>query len=210
MGPVHLGRPALLDRVVFSRKSSSLQIWRQDSPHDYPSLGRCRGRHSFRRTPDRGRASRTHRCPVPSGPVVITNDAHTNYLIPDDTVGNAGTYLQVYYRQDHPFPRTFQFEQVNGRPGIFHWKSARTGNCADARAGEPGGSVYLAACTTNKSQWWILRSTDESPARWVLSPFLNEDVAVTGLFGDDNYAPLRELPNPNSPTTSQMWHFTRQ
>lgn len=76
--------------------------------------------------------------PVPSGPVVITNDAHTNYLVPDDTVGNAGTFLQVYYRQDHPFPRTFQFEQVNGRPGIFHWKSARTGNCADARAGEPG------------------------------------------------------------------------
>ncbi len=148
--------------------------------------------------------------PVPSGPVVITNDAHTNYLVPDDTVGNAGTFLQVYYRHDHPFPRTFQFEQVNGRPGIFHWKSARTGNCADARAGEPGGSVYLAACTTNKSQWWVLRSTDESPARWVLSPFLNEDVAVTGLFGDDNYAPLRELPNPNSPTTSQMWHFTRQ
>ncbi len=148
--------------------------------------------------------------PVPSGPVVITNDAHTNYLVPDDTVGNAGTFLQVYYRQDHPFPRTFQFEQVNGRPGIFHWKSARTGNCADARTGEAGSSVYLAACTTNKSQWWILRSTDENPARWVLSPFLNEDLAVTGLYGDDNYAPLRELPHPDSATTSQMWHFTRQ
>ncbi|CAM5731401.1 Ricin B lectin domain-containing protein OS=Streptomyces microflavus OX=1919 GN=Smic_78450 PE=4 SV=1 [Streptomyces microflavus] len=135
--------------------------------------------------------------PVPSGPVVITNDAHTNYLVPDDTVGNAGTFLQVYYRQDHPFPRTFQFHPVNGRPGVFQWKSARTGNCADARTGEAGASVYLAACTTNKSQWWLLRSTDENPARWVLSPYLNEDLAVTGLYGDDNYAPLRELPHPD-------------
>ncbi|MEV6735267.1 MULTISPECIES: hypothetical protein [unclassified Streptomyces] len=147
---------------------------------------------------------------LPSGPVVITNHAHTNYLIPDDGAGNAGTYLQVYYRADHPYPRTFQFEPVSGRPGVYHWKSAKTGNCADAKTGEAGASVYLAACSANKSQWWILRYTGEDATRWVLSPFLNEDLAVTGLYGDDNYAPLRELPNANAATASQQWHFTRQ
>ena len=143
---------------------------------------------------------------VPTGPVVITNYAHTNYLIPDDAVGNSG-YLQVYYRSDHPFPRTFQFEQVSGRLGVFKWKITSTGKCVDALKGEVGASVYLESCTANKSQWWVLRSNG---ARWVLSPFLNEELAVTGLYGDDNFAPLRELPGPDTATASQQWFFTPQ
>lgn len=37
-----------------------------------------------------------------------------------------------------------------------------------------------------------------------------EDLALTGHCGEDRFAPLRELPNPNVATTSQQWHFSRQ
>lgn len=145
---------------------------------------------------------------VPTGPVVITNHAHTNYLIPDDTVGNNGTYLQVYYRADHPFSRAFQFEAVTGEDRVFHWKSARTGTCAEA-TGDAGTYVYMRNCTTKKAQWWRL-SYISGTDRWVLSPYLEEGVAVTGTYGDDNVAPLRELPSRETATASQQWHFTPQ
>jgi hypothetical protein len=145
---------------------------------------------------------------VPAGPVVITNYAHSNYLIPDDGVGNAGTYLQVYYRADHPFPRTFQFAPVNGQGGVYQWQSAKTGTCAET-SGDAGTSIYLRTCTAKKTQWWKVQYV-QGTDRWVLSPYLDEGLAVTGLFGDDNFAPLRELPSPDTATASQQWFFTPQ
>jgi hypothetical protein len=142
---------------------------------------------------------------APSEAVVITNYAHSNYLIPDNGSGRANTYLQVYYRADHPFKRTFTFEQVNGRSGVYKWKMADSGACAESN-GKEGTSVDVRNCTTNKNQWWLVRRVGDS-SRWVLIPYLNEEVAVTGLYGNDNYAPLRELPAPNHATAAQQWFF---
>jgi hypothetical protein len=145
---------------------------------------------------------------VPSEAVVITNYAHSNYLIPDNGSGRPNTYLQVYYRADHPFKRTFTFEQVRGRSDVYKWKMADSGACAES-GGKAGTYVDVRACTTNKNQWWEVRRVGDT-ARWVLIPFLNEDVAVTGTYGDDNVAPLRELPEPNHATAAQQWFFGPQ
>lgn len=147
---------------------------------------------------------------VPSGPVVITNHAHTNYLIPDDGVGNAGTYLQVYYNPSHPFPRTFTFERVSGHDNVFTWKHSR-GTCAETQdRGQAGTSVALRDCNTSKTQWWLVRSITGSTDLYVISPYNNEGLAVTGTFGDDNWAPLRELPSSTTATASQRWHIDSQ
>ncbi|WP_007024672.1 RICIN domain-containing protein [Saccharomonospora iraqiensis] len=145
---------------------------------------------------------------APTDPVVITNHAYTNYVIPDDTVGNPGTFLQVYYRSDHPISRTFHFESVYGEHQVYRWKSARTGTCAEAD-GEAGKSVYLRTCNGSKTQWWLVRRVGDT-SRWVLTPYMNESLAFTAKYGDDNYAPLRELPSRNTATASQQWHFTPQ
>ncbi|MFF1273958.1 RICIN domain-containing protein [Streptomyces marokkonensis] len=145
---------------------------------------------------------------VPGGPVVITSVAYTNYLVPDDTRGNAGTYLQVYYRADHPFPRTFQFTPVTTSHGetVYQWTITTTGNCAEMR-GDAGTSVHLATCQSGKkAQWWLLRPTTNRDA-YALVPYLDEDLAVTATYGDDNWAPLRELPGGNA-TSSQLWYLT--
>ncbi|MFI0779360.1 RICIN domain-containing protein [Streptomyces sp. NPDC021212] len=144
---------------------------------------------------------------APGYPVVITSVAHTNYLIPDDGAGNEGTYLQVYYRADHPFPRTFEFTPVATAHGqtVYKWTITRTGNCAEVR-GDAGTSVYLAKCQDRKSaQWWILRPTTDGSA-WALVPYVNENLAVTATYGDDNWAPLREMPGGNA-TASQLWYL---
>jgi hypothetical protein len=145
---------------------------------------------------------------VPSGAVVITNYSHSNYLIPDNGTGQPDTYLQVYYRQDHPYQRTFTFEPVSGRGNAFKWKMADSGACAES-TGATGTYVNVRKCTSNKNQWWeVLRVGDTN--RWVLVPYLNEGVAVTGTYGDDNVAPLRELPSPDDATAAQQWFLTRQ
>jgi len=89
---------------------------------------------------------------APGYPVVITSVAHTNYLISDDAAGNEGTYLQVYYRADHPLPRTFRFTPVATAHGqtVYEWTITTTGNCAEVRA-DAGTSVYLARCQPRKS-----------------------------------------------------------
>jgi hypothetical protein len=144
---------------------------------------------------------------VPSGSVTIINHAHTNYLIPDDGVGNAGTYLQVYYNPGHPFPRTFTFEAVGGQAGVYRWKHAR-GTCAETQdRGQAGTSVALQNCGTARTQWWFVRPVTGSTDLYVISPYNNEGLAVTGTFGDDNWAPLRELPGPDTATASQQWHL---
>ncbi|MFI0776152.1 hypothetical protein [Streptomyces sp. NPDC021212] len=146
---------------------------------------------------------------APSYPVVATSVAHTNYLIPDDGAGNEGTYLQVYYRADHPFPRTFTFTPVATPHGqtVYKWTIVTTGNCAEVR-GDAGTSVYLAKCQDRKSaQWWILQPTTDGSAR-ALVPYLNENLAVTATYGDDNVAPLREMPGGNA-TASQLWYLAR-
>ncbi|MGP3954127.1 RICIN domain-containing protein [Streptomyces sp. 7N604] len=147
---------------------------------------------------------------APGDPVVATSVAHTNYLIPDDTRGNEGTYLQVYYRADHPYPRTFRFTPVATAHGhtVYEWTITTTGNCAEVR-GDAGTSVYLAKCQPRKSaQWWLLQPTTDGTA-WALVPYLNENLAVTALYGDDNYAPLREMPGGHA-TASQLWYLTRE
>ncbi|GAA3734419.1 hypothetical protein [Streptomyces tremellae] len=146
--------------------------------------------------------------PVPSEAVVITNYAHSNYLIPDNGSGQPGTYLQVYYRADHPFKRTFTFEHVNGQADVYKWRMADSGACAES-SGQTGTWVDVRTCTSNKNQWWEVRRVGGT-SRWVLVPFLNEGVAVTGTFGDDNVAPLRELPSPRDATAAQQWFLAPQ
>jgi hypothetical protein len=155
-------------------------------------------------------AGTAHAAPTaaPSEAVVITNYAHSNYLIPDNGSGKPNTYLQVYYRADHPFKRTFTFEQVDGRPGVYKWKMADSGACAES-SGKAGTYVDVRNCTTNKNQWWEVQRVGDS-SRWVLIPYLNEGVAVTGTFGDDNVAPLRELPDARHATAAQQWFFGDQ
>ncbi|MGA5895194.1 RICIN domain-containing protein [Streptomyces venetus] len=145
---------------------------------------------------------------APSGPVVITSVAHTNYLIPDDGRGGNDTYLQVYYRADHPYPRTYRFTPTRTAQGetVYEWTITTTGNCAEVR-GDAGTYVYLAPCqSTKKAQWWRLRPTVDGDA-WALVPYLNEDLAVTATYGDDNVAPLREMPGGRA-TASQLWFLT--
>ncbi|MFF4486740.1 hypothetical protein ACFY0F_09625 [Streptomyces sp. NPDC001544] len=145
---------------------------------------------------------------APVDPVVITSVAYTNYLIPDDGTGGKDTYLQVYYRADHPFPRTFRFTPLRSAQGeaVYKWTITTTGNCAEVR-GDAGTWVYLAPCqSTRKAQWWRLRATADGRA-WALVPYLNEDLAVTATFGDDNVAPLREMPGGHA-TASQLWYLS--
>lgn len=144
---------------------------------------------------------------LPLGGVVLTDHAYATYLIPDDGVGNNGTYLQVYYRHDHPFPRTFEFEPLPGHAGLYRWKSARTGTCAEATDNH-WSSVGLRTCAdAKKAQWWRVRHVRGTDDQWVLSPYLNERLAVTALSGDDNWAPLRELPSLGTATAAQKWHI---
>ncbi|GAB2818479.1 RICIN domain-containing protein [Streptomyces daliensis] len=145
---------------------------------------------------------------VPSEPSVLTNHAYDNYLVPDDTVGNPGTFLQVYYADDNTIPRTFTFERVSGHSDIYKWKSAKTGSCAETQGnGKAGTSVLLQKCGTNKAQWWVVRPVGGTSDQFVISPYNDEDLAVTGLFGNDNYAPLRPLPSSNTSTAAQRWHI---
>lgn len=145
---------------------------------------------------------------VPSRAVVITNYSHSNYLIPDNGSGQPNTYLQVYYAASHPHKRTFTFERVAGRSDVYKWKMADSGACAQSD-GKTGTYVDIRACTTNKNQWWEVRRAGET-GRWVLSPYLDDGVAVTGTFGDDNVAPLRELPSPDQATAAQQWYLEPQ
>lgn len=62
---VHLGRPAPLDRVVFSRRSGSPQFWPVKIIRMTIRRWAAAARHCFRRSPDGIRASRTHRSPRP-------------------------------------------------------------------------------------------------------------------------------------------------
>ncbi|MCH6161594.1 RICIN domain-containing protein [Streptomyces marispadix] len=146
---------------------------------------------------------------VPTGSnVVITNNAYSNYLIPDDTKGKPGTYLQVYYADNHPYPRTFTFEPVSGREGIYKWKHSSMGACAETQgSGKVGTSVYLQECNSNKAQWWVVRLVHGTGDQFVISPYNDESLAVTGLYGNDNIAPLRELPSATTSTAPQRWHI---
>ena len=148
---------------------------------------------------------------VPYGPVVITNHAYANYLVPDDTVGNPGTYLQVYYADTHPFPRTFTFEHVGGHSDIYKWKHTNRGACAETDGnGKAGTSVQLRNCSSNKAQWWVLRHVGGTSDQFVISPFNDESLAVTGLYSNDNFAPLRQLPSADTSTAAQRWHIDRE
>ncbi|MGW7384417.1 hypothetical protein [Streptomyces sp. NPDC054794] len=139
---------------------------------------------------------------------MITSVAYTNYLIPDDVAGNDGTYLQVYYNPRHPYPRAFQFTPVGLASGqtLYQWTITTTGNCAEVR-GDAGTPVWLTKCQPKKStQWWLLKHTTDSDA-WALVPYSKDDMAVTATFGDDNVAPLREMPGGHA-TASQRWYLT--
>lgn len=144
---------------------------------------------------------------VPNGPVVIFSYAHSNYLLPDDGVGGLGTLLQVYWHENHPYKRTFSFRPVAGEPNTFHWKYEPSGRCLDAgRATEGRTSVTHQTCTNNKSQWWYVlpvRGTN----RWAIKPYLDTGLAVTSEYGNDNWAPLREVPGPNNVTAAQQWYL---
>ncbi|MFI1568711.1 hypothetical protein ACH4ZX_37810 [Streptomyces sp. NPDC020490] len=89
---------------------------------------------------------------------------------------------------------------------MYRWTITTTGNCAEMR-GDAGTWVYLTKCqSSKKAQWWRLRPTTSGDA-WALVPYLNEDLAVTATYGDDNVAPLRELPGGHA-TSSQLWYLT--
>ncbi|MFF4503690.1 hypothetical protein [Streptomyces sp. NPDC001401] len=40
-----------------------------------------------------------------------------------------------------------------------------------------------------------------------MMPYLNEDLVVTAIYGDDNVAPLQEMPGGHA-TTPQLWFLT--
>lgn len=148
---------------------------------------------------------------VPSGPVKMVNHAYTTYLVADNATGAAGTFLQVYYSAADANERTFTFEQVNGPAGVFKWRYVEGGNCAEpAGRGQAGANVLLQKCSSSKTQWWVVRQVDGTENQFVISPYNDEGLALTARDGNDNYAPLRELPGNNSATASQRWHLVRQ
>lgn len=147
---------------------------------------------------------------APDGPVVISNVAMGNYLIPDNCSGNGDTYLQVYYNANHPCLRTFSFEPVQTRHGETVFTLHTAGNSIERCAQKDGGDgtyVQMRQCDQrNKAQWWLLLTRDGGRT-WAIVPYADEGLALMGQFGDDNVAPLRERPG-NDATDAQRWFLT--
>ncbi|MFE9444892.1 hypothetical protein ACFYO2_39335 [Streptomyces sp. NPDC006602] len=149
---------------------------------------------------------------VPIGqPVVAVSQVTGNYLLPDDTKGNAGTYLQVYPSDQPTWNNQWQFEVVaysDNRP-VYQLKSSPGGACATDENGADSIS-YLRVCSRgNKGQWWLLKpvpGTDPENPDYGIVSYVHEDLALTARSEGDNYVDLKKMWG-GSPSARQGWHF---
>ncbi|MBO8196375.1 hypothetical protein ITI46_32750 [Streptomyces oryzae] len=150
---------------------------------------------------------------VPSGEFTAVSQVTGNYMIPDDTKGNPGTYLQVYpATAGKDWKTTWRFVQVatsNGRP-VYQLQSS-AGACATNENGE-NSIVYLRDCsgsTRNKDQWWLLEpvpGTDPQNPDYGIVSYRDEDLALTARGEGDTYIDLKRMWGDH-PSQRQGWHF---
>ncbi|MBE9499930.1 hypothetical protein IHE61_22575 [Streptomyces sp. GKU 257-1] len=148
---------------------------------------------------------------VPAGEFTAVSQVTGNYMIPDDTVGKAGTYLQVYpSTAPAAWKTTWRFERVatsDGRP-VYQLQSS-AGACATNENGE-NSIVYLRACSTrNKDQWWLLdpvHGTDPQDPDLGIVSYRDEDLALTARGEGDNWIDLKRMWGGH-PSQRQGWHF---
>ncbi|MFJ9413505.1 hypothetical protein ACIRPT_04990 [Streptomyces sp. NPDC101227] len=149
---------------------------------------------------------------VPVGqPVLAVSQVTGNYLLPDDTKGNVGTYLQVYPSEQPAWNNAWQFDVVatsDGRP-VYQLKSSPGGACATDEKGADSIS-YLRACNRgNKDQWWLLTpvpGTDPQNPDYGIVSYVHEDLALTARSEGDNYVDLKKMWG-GRPSARQGWHF---
>ncbi|MEU9118136.1 hypothetical protein AB0D04_42090 [Streptomyces sp. NPDC048483] len=149
---------------------------------------------------------------VPVGqPVLAVSQVTGNYLLPDDTKGNVGTYLQVYPSEQPTWNNQWQFDVVaysDGRP-VYQLKSSPGGACATDENGADSIS-YLRVCSRgNKGQWWLLTpvpGTDPQNPDYGIVSYVHEDVALTARGEGDNWVDLKKMWG-GSPSARQGWHF---
>ncbi|UNZ21320.1 hypothetical protein [Streptomyces sp. 891-h] len=148
---------------------------------------------------------------VPTGEFTAVSQVTGNYMLPDDTKGNPGTYLQVYpSTAPSGWKTTWRFDRVatsNGRP-VYQLKSS-AGACATNENGE-NSIVYLRDCSArNKDQWWLLeavRGTDPQDPDYGIVSYRDEDLALTARGEGDTYIDLKRMWGGH-PSQRQGWHF---
>lgn len=149
---------------------------------------------------------------VPVGQSVLAVSQVTgNFLLPDDTKGDPGTYLKVYPTQQPTWNDQWQFDVVaysNNRP-VYQLKSSPGGACATDE-GRPDNLSFLRACNRgNKGQWWLLQpvpGTDPENPDYGIVSYVHEDLALTARSEGDNYVDLKPMLG-GSPSARQGWHF---
>ncbi|MBO8196816.1 hypothetical protein JW613_00590 [Streptomyces smyrnaeus] len=148
---------------------------------------------------------------VPSGEFIAVSQVTGNYMLPDDTKGNAGTYLQVYpSTAPKGWKTTWRFDRVatsNGR-AVYQLQSS-AGACATNENGE-NSIVYLRDCSNrNKDQWWLLEpvpGTDPQNPDYGIVSYRDEDLALTARGEGDTYIDLKRMWGDH-PSQRQGWHF---
>ncbi|MFH8568219.1 hypothetical protein [Streptomyces sp. NPDC017993] len=149
---------------------------------------------------------------VPVGqPFLAVSQVTGNYLLPDDTKGNEGTYLQVYPSDAPTWNNKWQFNAVahsDGQP-VLHLKSSPAGHCATDENGN-GSLSYLRTCSRgNKDQWWLLKpvpGTDPQNPDYGIVSYRHDDLALTARGEGDAYVDLKKMWG-GEPSARQGWHF---
>lgn len=137
-----------------------------------------------------------------------------NYLLPDDTRGNPGTYLQVY-GDDLPrgWTNSWRFVLVADPEGalVGQLRSEPAGACATVEGGA-GSAVYLRACAEgNRNQWWRVRyvpgtGSSFQEAALAFVPDQNRGLALTAEGRGDAMVYLRQMWG-GQPSLAQAWRL---